>query len=212
MKQLAKTLGLEDRTKIDALQTELCRVTERYLVLLDENAWTSDKRPSGLTYRNRAAWLRKGLIEPANKILKSLDAENRPWLGTFPNVGHQNLPPYPAFPYIEAEISALRNWAQSLEKMLNDGDEFSAAKPLTDIKYALVDDLLKIYHNLPSRLGNAELRRPKVKSVELEGRQQKLGEFADFVRLSAEPILGRYDNLTDQMDVAIRKFNELRKE
>jgi hypothetical protein len=173
----------------------------------------SEKSPSGITYRNKAAWLRKRVARPTAAILEALGSANRGWLSLFP-FEQASLPPLPAFIYLEAELSALQEWTEAFAAYLDNVPYQTgkrerlrpASHPIVDLKYALVADLTRIYSDLPSRDGNGGKRIPAVTSMKIKKRQEIKGEFIDFVRKAAHPIIERRENLTDQARSAIRKF------
>jgi hypothetical protein len=213
IESLANGLGLKDDRLIFSLERQLCQVAEKYLVVMGETVLFSQKSPSGITYRNKATWLRKRVVRPAVAVLKALGAENRGWLSLFP-FEQASLPPLPAFIYLEAELSALQKWAESFAAYL-ENVPLQAGKrerlrpalhPVVDLKYALVMDLTRIYAKLPDRDGKGGKRNPAIASIEINNKQEIKGEFINFVRNAAHPIIGRRENLTDQAKSAVRKL------
>jgi hypothetical protein len=94
-------------------------------------------------------------------------------------------------------------------KIQGRGPEMRGKKLKTLYREDLVFSLLKIYvkyrpSKKPSR--NTTGERPQGATSII------MSEFAQFVRMSAMPILGRMENLDDQISVAIRQFKKLKKE
>ncbi len=214
MNKLADTLGLTAEIEVFTLETRLCHTAEEFLVLMNENALAAPHRPIGLTYADRSKWLRKHIIQPVTALLTSLGRENRSYLSTFPNVEMRGLPSYPAFPYIEAELRALLDWATALADQFDirmrclepDAEGTPALHVGNDLRYALVWQLLEIYVATPNHSRKEGPRVPSAQSAKVNRKQEKSGEFVAFVRMAAQPILNKVDLLTDHITLAIEKF------
>jgi hypothetical protein len=214
MKKLADALGLTDKIEVFTLERRLCHLAEEFLVLMDENALAGPERPIGLTYADRSKWLRKHIIKPARELLNSLGQENRCYLSTFPNTEMRGLPSYSAFPCVEAELQALLDWATALADQFDnrmrclepDAEGTPALHLENELRYALVWRLLEIYVATPNHSRKDGPRVPSAQSEKVNGKQEKSGEFVEFVRIAAQPILNRVDHLTDHITLAIKKF------
>ena len=87
-------------------------------------------------------------------------------------------------------------------------------KPKTDRSYALVFELAAVYikyvSHRPTRISpNRSKHRLAAKHGERRDHTPRgsliQSQAAEFVRVAAEPILGHYDNLDDQIKEAVRK-------
>jgi hypothetical protein len=186
---LAELLRITDQRKVGRLRSGLIQVAERYVTVQGEAALE-------LGYPQRIHWLDCNVIEPATTLIAALQPDSRRYLSNWPDddTRRHGLD----VPGLSRDLTRLIEWASWFRDQLQNRERLGV-RAATDFKYALAYDLLQLYVRLfPDR-------RPK--RVQHKGKRI-VNEFVEFVRQSAEPILGRYDNLDDQIRVAIEKHNE----
>ncbi len=203
-----------DELILFSLERRLCNVAEHYLTLQQDTVLYSDARPLGVTYGDRTQWLDENILTPARLLDTALSLENQRYLSLFPNLETGDFPAYPAFQRLSVEIPILIDWVSALHQELQNLTSQAvqprpALKPQTDLKYALVWDLLEIYVATPDPLAKKQRRPALVSQSPKKGvPQQTGGEFLGFVRAAAEPILGHLDELTDQARQAVAKYRK----
>jgi hypothetical protein len=205
MKEFAGILRI-GKLELPALRSKLRNVASRYILEQTESKFDTSDRPSGLKYSDRSRWLRKNVSSPARQLALAL--EQRPYFSLFPNLEQAKLPRRPSFYQLATEIEILERWTDALAKEIDalsqaNGHVRPASKPITDLKYALVWDLLDLYVTIPTASDGAK-RSPSMTNERSDrGKQEIRGEFVEFVRAAAQPILNTKSNLTAEIRSAI---------
>jgi hypothetical protein len=220
---------MTDPKHLDKLRVMLCLVAESYAVFVkDASADVGlDIQPSV-----RANWIDNKLIQPADLLIKALDRLNdrhfsewpgdeiefldkfidppQWWVDLARTQGWQSVGPslreLGPRTYRElwiAELNRLMAWAEN-KKAGFEGAR-TGKKPRTHYREELVYDLLLVYVDVTDRKPTRASHGPRDKGKR-EGRSRIQSVFAEFVRAAAEPVLGRYDNLDNQIQKAIQRY------
>ena len=179
--------------KLDRLHFELCRLAEKWIILIAENAIE-------FPYRERIQYLDRNVIQPARTLLKSVEYDNHPmlWYWLHPRMKS----PRPNLLALERDLTRLSSWATEFKQNLTD-IRCGNPKDRTNLRHDIVWDITILYAStFPSR-------RPK--RISHKGKRGIENEFAAFVRTVAEPILQSTERLDHQIQVAVKKYNEMKK-
>jgi hypothetical protein len=156
MAELSSILRLTGPRQIEFLRRKLCRVAELYVYELSEGVFHSDRKPKGITYNDRIKWIEKNIRAPIAQLRESLAFEDAGHLSYFPDLNRPRFPERPQFAALLSELEVLDRWAlefvRRIRSLLSSGSasKRAAAKPWTDLKYAVVWTLLEIYVHMPA--------------------------------------------------------------
>jgi hypothetical protein len=205
--RIGDKIGLTSPDQLDRLGIALCYLAERYIVVQDGVAL--EKRD-----RDRANWIEKKLHRPAKHLKERLSPEYERMWSKWPDE------------LFDDRVLKLGLWSQALDELIawaSDRQSWLTArprprvKPMTDFKYALASDLLKLYVKFtgrpPTRISQREIKKVGINIGERRLHKPKgsriQSEAVDFIRTAAKPILwGREENLDDQLKVAIGKWKK----
>jgi hypothetical protein len=229
---IGSLVGINEFRALDQLGVYLCLAASPFLMVMPG---ASDDAGIEVRRSKRVAWIDKKLIAPAELLIESLDHAYRRFLSDWPVVDNDwldaRLPPLPSWnPSLKkkgkrgllsgpslrqlghlgthgklllSELKQLLKWADEAKQTVG-RREAGTRKPRTKLRDELVYDLLLIYVTLfpnwhPTRASHAAPKGP-AKQSRIQSR------FAEFVRKAAEPALGRYENLDNQIQKAIERY------
>jgi hypothetical protein len=231
---IGSLVGINEHKDLDQLGVYLCLATSPYLMVM---AGASDDAGIGFTRRQRVEWIDRNLIEPARVLIDSLDHAYRRYLLDWPAAESEwidmPLPPPPSWnPSLKrkgkrvhlsgpslrelghlgthrrillSELNQLLEWAEGKKETVG-RREPGTRKPRTKLRDELVYDLLLVYVTLFPNWRPTRASHDAPKEPERQSRIQS--KFVEFVRKAAQPALGRYDNLDNQIQKAIERYRD----
>jgi integrase len=217
MSKLAKTLKIGDPSPLlSSLKRRLCELAEDCIFQLEFGIPVHSAAAKGVLYKDKIRWIRKNVIDPAERLSKSLAGENISWLSLFPDLKPSTRSRYPSFFQIRKQLEELVEWLTALEQAVNDcsgqGTEKPkpAARPLTDLKYHLAYRLLEIYVAILTKAKrNVTLSLINEKESKKSNRQVTRSDLLDFVKFCSSLILNDPDpSMLDETRQAISKFKD----
>jgi hypothetical protein len=206
MKKLFTMLKGGRSPKLLSLQRRLSALAERYLFEIEYGVPQHETAKAGVLYKDKIRWLRKNVVAPASLLSNSISGENLRWLSPFPDLPVRST--YPAFYSIKQHMKVLVEWSAALAQSVEEysrqtsGEVAPAARPLTDLKYALAYDLVEIYADTtgdsPSLINRETVEKGRSQTTD--------GKTLAFVRLAAQIILGDSSaQMLDETRMAIKK-------
>jgi hypothetical protein len=194
LEELGAILKESKDNALDLLGVRLCGLAERYVTLAEEVELEK-------TQKWRATWIQNNFITPAKVLFDALDFKNERFSSKWPD---EEIPDYARLGSWRKEIKDIIAWANDKKSWLLERPR-PRVKPATDYRYALVWDLLEIYVAVTGR-------KPKRASYNRRSKESQIhGEFPQFIRKAATPLIGRHVNLDHQIQLAKQKFSEMKK-
>jgi hypothetical protein len=211
MRKLSETHEINDPIRLSSLKHKLCSLAENYTFELEFSIPQTSAAKAGVLYKDKIKWLRKNVNAPAAELSKSLSGENLPWLSQFPNLNARSV--YPSFFKIRQQLRELLEWSDALERSVQAhltkkaSNQAPAARPITDLKYALAFDLVELYAECTGKTPSLITRA----TVHKDRKQITDSKTLSFVRLTAHIILGDPSaQMHDETRKAIKKYRPMR--
>jgi hypothetical protein len=197
--ELSRILKIDSDT-CQRLRYELGLLAEQFVTRAAENNLQ-------ISPTRRIKWLKSRVLEPALILRTAIDFDHWPILCDPRDIMFTARRPILAGPQhwkggeLSGQLDAMIKWTEELISQLS--DRKPGTKTTTAFKQDLVDSLLQIYCVL---FPDKKPTRTHFKTTSRrEAQSSSQGEFADFVRCAARPILGSHDLLSHQIQTSIRR-------
>jgi hypothetical protein len=178
---------------LDRLRFHLCRFAEPWFV-------EGQEVQIELPYRDRIKWISTEIIRPAKHLLASIDFDNHARFAMWQHPSQRNWAGL--LLQLDRDLGELIKCAEELVDLIQSRRQ-DGMKDITGFKHSLVLGIAFLYVKL------FPTRRPK--RVHHQGYTEIQNEFAEFVRLVAEPILGKSERLDREIQFAVKEYSSTKK-
>lgn len=186
--------GITDEAALKSLQRDLQGVGKHYRRIIETTPCDLKGSPFNKTLTQRGDWLQSNVINPAKRLLASLEDEQKPWFSTWPY--EKQFDEFPDRERIRADLESVLEFSTLLQKSLRGEQSWDAATNQELRFYIFKDAYAAVRKNLPDFT-------PK-QSIYAELDDEKTRRFVDPFSESMRHIYAEITGMDEQLVRLIR--------
>jgi hypothetical protein len=192
---------ISDEAALSALRTELLEIGARYRRIIETTPCDLKGSPFNKTLTQRADWLLANVVNPAEKLIAAIAAQQRPWFSTWPY--EHEFAEFPDREKLDADLHSLLAYSTRLMKNLC-GEQHGDAATNQELRFYI---FMEIYGAVRRHLPGLTPRQGVYVSVDKEKTRRRVDPFPAAMRHIYAEITGRDEQLVRLIQMCVQDPN-----